>query len=241
MKITAKMAGAIAGLALLGPASFIGWAEGASLLQRAHNRTVAQVIETYGPDATARLVPYFEAAGVSYPPEAVALLALKEERMLEVWAGPPGALRFIRHYRIRAASGRPGPKLREGDRQVPEGHYKIIGLNPNSSYHLSMKLNYPNGFDLRHAKAEGRDQPGSNIFIHGKAASVGCLAMGDPAIEELFVLAAAVGKENIDVTITPHDPRRRTLDAKEPHLPGWTDELYRSIAEEFARFPRPAS
>ena len=56
-----------------------------------------------------------------------------------------------------------------------------------------MKLDYPNAFDRLHANAEGRTQPGSNIFIHGKAASIGCLAMGDAAIEELFLLVSDIG------------------------------------------------
>ena len=79
-------------------------------------------------------------------------------------------------------------KLREGDRQVPEGLYRLIGRNPNSNYHLSMKLDYPNSYDPRHAKREGRSNPGSNIFIHGKSLSVGCLAMSGEAIEAFFVL-----------------------------------------------------
>ena len=239
MRIAEKWIGALAGSIILGSGLFIGLAEGTMMQQSAHNRTVAEVIQAYGTEATARLVPYFEEAGLAYPPETVKFLALKKERRLEVWAGTTKAMTFIRSYPIRAASGGPGPKLREGDRQVPEGHYKIIGLNPNSSYHLSMKLNYPNRFDLSHAQAEGRDEPGSNIFIHGRAVSIGCLAMGDPAIEELFVLTAAVGKENVSVTIAPHDPRHRPLETGASDLPDWTPGLYSSITQEFNRFRQP--
>ena len=71
---------------------------------------------------------------------------------------------------------------------MPEGVYRIVALNPNSSYHLSMKLDYPTEFDLSKARAEGRTRPGSDIFIHGKAVSIGCVAVGDDAIEEIFVL-----------------------------------------------------
>ena len=74
-----------------------------------------------------------------------------------------------------------------------------------------MKLNYPNEFDLAHAKIEGRTKPGSNIFIHGKAVSIGCLAMGDKTIEELFILANDVGINNITVVISPLDPRVNIL------------------------------
>jgi murein L,D-transpeptidase YafK len=121
--------------------------------------------------------------------------------------------------------------LRQGDKQVPEGIYRIDGLNPNSHYHLSMKINYPNEFDLFHAWQEGRTKPGSDIFIHGSAVSIGCLAMGDEAIEELFVLAAQVGVENIKVVIAPRDPRLYPLEA-DANLPEWTTELYSVISRE---------
>jgi murein L,D-transpeptidase YafK len=80
---------------------------------------------------------------VSYPPREVTFIALKQEKKLELWARNSGEFRFIRDYDIQAASGVAGPKLRQGDRQVPEDIYRIAGLNPNSHYHLSMKLNYP--------------------------------------------------------------------------------------------------
>jgi hypothetical protein len=105
--------------------------------------------------------------------------------------------------------------------------YRIEGLNPNSTYHLSLKLNYPNDFDLKHAAIEGRSNPGSNIFIHGKAVSIGCLAMGDATIEELFVLAADVGKDNISVGIAPSDPRSTSLSTSAE--PEWVSVLYQRL------------
>jgi hypothetical protein len=203
-------------------------------------RTVDDVLYSYAPYAVEQLKPYFEKAGVAYPPKALTLVGLKEEKKLELWAkGERGDFRFIRDYDIRAASGKNGPKLRQGDRQVPEGIYHVVRLNPNSNYHLSMKLDYPNDFDLLHASREGRDQPGNDIFIHGDAVSAGCLAMGDLAIEELFVLAAHVGKENMKVVIAPHDPRKRPLDSKQPGLPSWTGELYEAIAGEILALAGP--
>ncbi|TQV74446.1 L,D-transpeptidase family protein [Denitrobaculum tricleocarpae] len=208
-------------------------------------QTVRSVLDHYGESASARLLPFFEEARVSFPPKRVTLLALKQERKLEVWAqgDPTGTgespFTFIRDYDIRKASGVAGPKLREGDRQVPEGLYKIVGLNPNSSYHLSMKLNYPNSFDLKHAQAEGRTEPGSNIFIHGNSLSVGCLAMGDEVIEELFVLTALTGRERVKVAIAPRDPRTKVLKADPNSMPAWTPELYDSLVDEFKKYPRP--
>jgi hypothetical protein len=97
---------------------------------------------------------------------------------------------------------------------------------------LSLRLDYPNAFDLFHAEMDGRVKPGSDIFIHGDSVSAGCLAMGDETIEELFVLAAHTGPENLRVVIAPHDPRKRPLNPGEADLPEWAPELYREISNE---------
>lgn len=193
-------------------------------------RSVDDVIDRYGNDSRDRMRPSYASAGITYPPRKVAFIALKDERLMEVWARGEDQWMRIHTYPITAASGVAGPKLREGDRQVPEGIYDIIGLNPNSSYHLSMKLNYPNAFDLQHAQAEGRDEPGTNIFIHGKAVSIGCLAMGDEAIEELFTLVHDVGRGNVTVIIAPGDPRKGPLIPADKH-PAWTADLYDQIGK----------
>lgn len=199
------------------------------------NYTVAEIVELYSKSVTRRLKPYFDKAGVTYPPTRITLLVIKAEKALELWASDGSVFRYIHTYEIKKTSGNSGPKLREGDKQVPEGIYRIVGLNPNSAYHLSMKLNYPNEFDLLQAHREGRIEPGSNIFIHGKAYSSGCLAMGDPAIEELFVLTDRVGIENVSVVIAPTDPRKKRL---QPDLssPAWVDDLYLDIEAQFSRY-----
>ncbi|MGR8935562.1 MAG: L,D-transpeptidase family protein [Gammaproteobacteria bacterium] len=195
-------------------------------------RSVEDVLQIYGTYATRKLSAYFAEANVAYPPREVTFIVLKQEKKLEMWARDNGEFRFIHQYGIKAASGVSGPKLRQGDRQVPEGIYRIVGLNPNSHYHLSMKINYPNEFDLFHAWMDRRNNPGSDIFIHGRAASIGCLAMGDVAIEELFVLTAQVGAEKVKVVIAPHDPRVYPLEADSQQLPEWTPELYSLISDE---------
>ena len=194
--------------------------------------TVGDVVKVYGKNVTEKLGYYFKKAKVAYPPRDVTLIAYKQEKKLELWARDKGEFRFIRDYYIMAASGDPGPKLHQGDKQVPEGIYRITDLNPNSHYHLSMKLNYPNEFDLIHAEEEGRTDLGSDIFIHGKHASIGCLAMGDAAIRELFVLTAQVGISNVKVVIAPHDPKNYPLMANSEELPDWTPVLYAIITRE---------
>ncbi|MBN1975045.1 MAG: L,D-transpeptidase family protein [Sedimentisphaerales bacterium] len=194
--------------------------------------SVTDRIEQYGSKVHVRLRPHFESAGVNYPPDEVILVGLKQEKMLEVWARNRNTdFKKIREYPILGSSGVLGPKLREGDKQVPEGIYRIESLNPNSRFHLSLRLNYPNEFDLQHAEAEGRTQPGGDIMIHGSSVSVGCLAMGNEAIEELFVIAAETGIKNIKVVLAPVD-FRKTETPQNDTLPIWTNELYSQIREE---------
>ncbi len=199
-------------------------------------QTVSDILEKYGQPSENRLKPYFISAGVIYPPESITLLGIKDEKRLELWAGTKKTKKFIREYPVKGASGVLGPKLEEGDKQIPEGIYKIERLNPNSSYHLSLKLDYPNEFDLINAKAEGRNKPGSNIFIHGKAVSIGCLAMGDETIEELFTLVATIGKQNATVIITPSDPRKKDILPLAAGKPNWVGVLYKEITKMFSQY-----
>lgn len=183
-----------------------------------------------------RLKVRFKHAGVEYPPQRIQLIALKQSRRLELWAYQQETWRFIHDYAIFAASGSAGPKLREGDKQVPEGFYRITELNPNSHFHLSMKLNYPNGFDWMNATMEGRAAPGSNIFIHGSAWSAGCLAIGNRYIEELFTLVAKVGLEHSAVFIVPYDFRQAEITLTD-NGPAWLGELYAYLKLRLAHFP----
>ncbi|MDH3976573.1 MAG: L,D-transpeptidase family protein [Deltaproteobacteria bacterium] len=190
-------------------------------------------MEMYEKPVEVALSPLFAAKGLSYPPKKMALFVMKEERVLELWASDNEKDFFkVTEYPILASSGKLGPKLKEGDRQVPEGIYKIIGFNPNSAFHISMKLNYPNPFDLTMSRKEGRKNPGSDIFIHGNSVSTGCLAMGDDAIEELFTLSYKTGKSNIEVIIFPADPRKGPL-VPTVASPAWTGELYKKIEKKF--------
>ena len=190
--------------------------------------TTGDRIDAFGEAARARMHPAFNHAGVPYPPGEVALVALKAARTLTLYAGAsPSDLKLIATYPVLGQSGDLGPKLREGDRQVPEGIYRIEGLNPNSNFYVSLRLNYPNDFDREKAAADGRIEPGSDIYLHGGTASVGCLAMGDEVIEELFTLAADVRLKNIRVIIAP-DAECSPESAAE-RAPEWLPELYGTI------------
>jgi len=211
-------------------------AAGLPLASRA--ATVEERLAQYGAAARARLRPTFEAAGVAYPPARIVLVGLKAEQRLELYAAERNEkLRYLRGYSVLAASGMLGPKLRAGDEQVPEGLYRISGLNPNSQYHLSLRIDYPNAHDRGRAEAEGRTNLGSDIMIHGDAVSLGCLAVGDPAAEELFVLAAETGIRNIRVVLSPIDFRRSSWPSFLSHSRPWVPELYDEIRAALAELP----
>jgi len=188
-----------------------------------------------------RLARDFAGRAIAYPPASVAFLVLKDEGRLEVWAENAEQWVFVRSYLVRAASGHLGPKLRQGDHQVPEGVYRVDWFNPNSRYHLSMHLDYPNAFDQERAAADGRTQLGGDIMIHGAAVSDGCVPVGDGEVEQLFVLAARVGAPNVTVVIAPMDLRRIDPVAAARVVGGrpWLPELYASIADALRAFPLP--
>lgn len=209
----------------------------AAMETKAEPKTIADRLAQYGTIVERRLTPHFQAAHIAYPPRQLTLIGLKRERRLEVYASDADATpRFICSYPVRAASGTLGPKLKQGDRQVPEGIYRVRELNPNSRFHLSLWLDYPNAFDRARAAADGRTKLGGEIMIHGDAVSKGCLAMGDSAAEDLFVLAAQTGLKNITVIFSPIDFRQESLADLPRHAPDWTTELYEQLARELARY-----
>jgi len=126
--------------------------------------------------------------GIESDQLALLLRAFKREAELEIWGKNKRdeTFQLLVTYPICASSGTLGPKRREGDRQVPEGVYYIDRFNPRSQYHLSLGLNYPNASDVIRGDPMA---PGSDIFIHGKCVTIGCLPMTDPVIEEIYQLA----------------------------------------------------
>ena len=207
--------------------------------QRVGKRTVEDRLQEFGDAARKRWAPHFKASGTAYPPKRIIFVALKDQRVLEVYAGDGARTNFIRRYPILAASGVLGPKLREGDHQLPEGIYEIELLNPNSAYHVSLRVNYPNAFDRAQAAKEGRTNLGGDIMIHGKAASIGCLAMGDEAAEDLFTLAADAGLKNVQVICSPMDFRKQKELPRNYQPEPWVKKLYQLIAARLAALPAP--
>jgi len=126
---------------------------------------------------------------IDYEQCEIYLRAFKLEEELQVWAKniSDDSFTFIKSYNFCTNSGKLGPKRREGDLQIPEGSYHINRFNPQSRFYLSLGLNYPNTSDLYFAD---KTRPGSDIFIHGACVSLGCIAITDDKIKELYTLAS---------------------------------------------------
>ncbi len=165
----------------------------------------------------------FEHAGLTFPPRQLHLRAFKKEMELEVWAADShdGALSHVTTYQICSASGNPGPKRRQGDWQVPEGFYELDLYNRYSRYHLSIRINYPNALDRRLGST------GSAIMIHGDCVSVGCLALTDERIEELWVMTTALKKKRVSIHLFPgRDLEGCIAGTKDPKLAAFWRNLY---------------
>jgi murein L,D-transpeptidase YafK len=193
--------------------------------------TVNSIVKKYNSSVDKRLQPFLTKVGFNSYPEKIIFLIFKEEQKLEILGFRNDVFKLIKTYDFTAFSGKLGPKLKEGDKQIPEGIYKIEFLNPNSSYHLSLKVNYPNKFDKEKAKIDGRTNLGGDIFIHGKNVTIGCVPLGDKAIEELFILSKFAFNNVIKVIIAPKDFRKNHSFPNIENI-SWENELYESISDE---------
>lgn len=169
------------------------------------------------------------------------LVALKEERQLWLYAREEGGgWQYIKNYPFTGFSGVLGPKTKEGDRQIPEGLYQVVSLNPNSRFHLSIELDYPNEFDRRMGRVDGRSSLGGDIFIHGGEATVGCIPIGDIPIEDLYLRIGLLGVEQVKVVMAPHDFRKKPFpEIQNP--PDWLETKYDRIYQAMRHLPDPAS
>lgn len=188
------------------------------------------------------------------PAEAKALLAqkgmredapimvriFKEENELEIWkAKDDGRFHHFKTYPICNWSGGLGPKLKIGDKQAPEGFYKVSAklMNPNSKYHLSFNLGFPNAFDQAHKRT------GEYLMVHGDCKSAGCYAMTDALIEEIYAMAREAftgGQEAFDVQALPFrmsvENMRRHQRSK--HYAFWRNNLYQGYKDfEVSQLP----
>ena len=147
----------------------------------------------------------FAAQKLSWPAKFMYIRTFKYDSELEVWvkSSLKDTFQLFKTYKVCAVAGTLGPKRIQGDYQVPEGFYYINIFNPNSSYHLSLGLNYPNSSDLILADSS---QPGGDIYIHGSCVTEGCIPITNPQIEDLYILTTHArnnGQDFIPVHIYP--------------------------------------
>jgi len=195
-------------------------------------------IAIYGSKVRARISDHFKLAKCKYPPDYLTMVVIKDTKELMVYAASKDQrYKYICTYPVLGASGELGPKLREGDYQVPEGLYELT-LEPNTPYHLALRLNYPNQKDKERALADGRENPGSDILIHGNVGSVGCMAMGDPASEDLFVMAYDTKTKPVPLVIAPVDWRDGNEAPIDEFAPQWLPALYDEIRTALVKLPK---
>ena len=168
--------------------------------------------------------------------DPVFMRVFKESHELEIWmATDVGQWRHFKTYEICDFSGDLGPKLREGDHQSPEGLYSVARgqLHPQSDYHLAFNLGFPNAYD----RAKGRS--GSFLMVHGDCVSIGCYAMTDEGIEEIYALAEAALDNGQSAFWVHAFPARLTQNwmqssAESPWLDFWQEleACYRHFEDE---------
>ncbi len=147
----------------------------------------------------------------------------KEESELELWKeDKSGRMALLKTYPICRWSGDLGPKVRQGDRQAPEGFYTITPslMNPNSSFYLSINMGYPNAYDRSH------NRTGSFLMIHGDCSSAGCYAMTDEQIAEIYALARELffgGQASFQIQAFPFRMTAQNMarHRNSPHAPFW--------------------
>jgi murein L,D-transpeptidase YafK len=126
------------------------------------------------------------AAGFSIG-QPVLIRVFKEDSLLEVWMQRGAVYEKFADYPICKWSGALGPKIREGDRQSPEGYYAVSDkqLLPTSRHHRAINTGFPNAFDA------GLGRTGTVLMIHGSCSSIGCYAMTDPGIDDIYTMIEA--------------------------------------------------
>lgn len=152
--------------------------------------------------------------------DPVFLRIIKSDYLLELWMRPRSSESYVlvKKYPVLAISGKIGPKQKQGDMQAPEGFYRVFAssLNPNSTYHLSFNIGYPNAWDKLN------NRTGNYIMVHGSDVSAGCFAIGDKGVEELYSIVesyvkAPDGKVGIPVHVYPFALTEKRLAAAKKH------------------------
>lgn len=213
----------IAALAVMGDWPFWGDPEQRALaLERSKRRGYWAAGQSLpGTPDLARFQERLTAGGFALG-QPILIRIFKQEFELEVWIKRGDRYALFETYPVCRFSGRLGPKLRQGDKQAPEGFYTVSAsqLNPNSRWHRSFNLGFPNAFDRAHGRT------GSFLMVHGGCSSVGCYAMTNPVIDEIWSIVTAAlggGQRRFQVQAYPFRMTEENLAARagSPLAPFW--------------------
>jgi murein L,D-transpeptidase YafK len=186
-----------------------------------------------GTPDTGRFAERLAAFGLK-PGAPIFIRVFKEQSELELWLGKDGSFVHFATYPMCHWSGTLGPKLREGDKQTPEGFYTITSrqLHRLGRWSHALNLGFPNAFDEAHKR------DGSYILLHGGCSSVGCFAMTDPVIGEIYQLATAAlraGQRHVPVHVFPF---RMTDEAMQSHAESPWASFWANLKEGYDSFER---
>jgi len=159
----------------------------------------------------------------------------KEEKELEIWISQNKRFTLLKKYPICTyGSGSLGPKTRQGDGQAPEGFYyvKPNKLNPVSNFHLSFNLGYPNKYDRIHQRTGGA------LMVHGNCVSIGCYAMTDKKIEEIYAIADAALRNGQSFFRAHIFPFRMTIENMQRHRNSKWYLFWRNLKEGYDFFEK---
>ncbi len=184
-----------------------------------------------------RLQTEFQRSGLKFG-APIFVRIFKESHELELWVQRGERFYLFKKYPIAYFSGGLGPKLHEGDQQAPEGYYEVFPslMNPWSNFHLAFNIGYPNLYDQAHQASGGM------IMVHGKRLSVGCFAMTDPVIEEIYAIADRAlnaGQSSFQVHIFPFrmTPANLQRHGNSPHIGFWRNMLHGYTLFELSHVP----
>lgn len=209
------------------------WALLASFMALAGcNDTLTSVVNKAEHPLPKKLVSQMKAKGMNER-SPIMMRIFKEENVLEVWKQKPnGRYDLVVSYEICKWSGDLGPKFKEGDKQAPEGFYRIYPrqMNPNSSYYLSFNMGFPNSYDRSHGRT------GSHLMIHGDCSSAGCYSMTDEQVLEIFGFARDAFRGGQKYFMVQAFPFRMTAENMARHRDHQNYEFWEMIREGYDLF-----
>lgn len=183
---------------------------------------------------------YFTDANLPYKGFSLFIRAFKVERKVEAWVKTAdNSYKLLTTFPFCTTSGKLGPKRKEGDLQIPEGVYTLNHFNPQSNFHLSLGVSYPNASDKI---LSDKKRPGGAIYIHGACVTIGCIPITDDKIKELYIIAVEArnnGQKDIPIHIFPSRlddagfENLKTHAPDSPHLKFW--ENLKPVFDDFEK------